>query len=99
METDWQGPGTDSPTASRACTGGTSVESTGLEPSATGDAGGHSSPDSPEGESDHSNTRGQPPEVVPKLAVWAISGSATDIYKTLDILTERETPSANCQVH
>ena len=56
MEPHWHGPGTDSPTTSRACTGGTSMESTGLVPGATGDVGGQPNPDPSEGESDHSHT-------------------------------------------
>ena len=47
MEPDRQGDGPDTPTTSRACPSGTSVEGTGMVPSASRDAGGSSPPDSP----------------------------------------------------
>ena len=61
METDWQGSGTDTPKMSRACSTSSSVEGTGMVPSATGDAGETTTPDSPEEGSGHSRTPGQPP--------------------------------------
>ena len=61
MEPDWQGSGTDTPTTSRACSSGSGVESTGIVPSATGDAGETTTPHSPEEGSGHSHTSGQPP--------------------------------------
>ena len=60
VEPDRQGAGPDTPTTSRACPSGTSMEGTGMVPSAPRDAGGGSSPDSPKEGSDHSHTRGQP---------------------------------------
>ena len=61
VEPDRQSTGTDSPTASRACSGGTSVEGTGMVPSATGDGGEDSTPDPPEEGPHHSHTPRQPP--------------------------------------
>ena len=60
VEPDRQGTGPDTPTTSGACPSGTSVEGTGMVPSAPRDAGGSSSPDPPEEGSDPSHTRGHP---------------------------------------
>jgi hypothetical protein len=78
VEPDWQSTDTDSPTARRACPGGTGVEGAGMVPSATGDAGEGSTSDPPQGEPHH---RDSLPEVIPQLAVWTISGSATRTAK------------------
>ena len=61
MATDRQSTGADSPTACRACPGSTSVESTGMVPSAAGDSSKGFTPDPQEGELHHSHTQGQSP--------------------------------------
>ena len=78
VEPDWQSAGTDSPTRGRTCSSSTSMEGTGMVPSADGDAGGNPFPDTPEEGPHHSHTSGQHPRGgPPQLAVWVSSGSAT----------------------
>ena len=56
MEPHWEGTGTNTAAASRACAGSPSVESPGVVPSAPGDAGGDTTTDPPEGGSDPTHT-------------------------------------------
>ena len=62
---------------SRACPSGTSVEGTGMVPSAPRDVGGSSSLFPPRRDLITATHEDSLPEVVPQLTVWAISGSAT----------------------
>ena len=90
---DWQGPGRDSLTASRACSGGTSVEGTGLVPSATGDVGGHFTPDPPGGESDNSHTHRQPPRGSPPTSLVGYLRQCYHDYQVSEGATKLLAPS------
>ena len=65
VEPDRQSASTDTPTTSRACPSGTSMEGTRLVPSAAGDASRGPTSDSPEEGSNLSHTSGQPPRSGP----------------------------------
>lgn len=66
MEPDWQGPGTNSLTTSRACPGGSSMEATGMVSSVTGDDSRLSTSHLPEEGSDHGHTPRQLPKQLPR---------------------------------
>ena len=74
VEPDKQHSCTDMQAASRACSSGSSLEGTGMVPSATGDAGEITTSDPSEEGSGDSHTPGQPSRGGPQLAVWAIFG-------------------------
>ena len=61
MEPDREGVGTNTLTTSRACTGSSGVEDTGVVPCATGDANTHTTLDPPEEGYDSGHTPREPP--------------------------------------
>ena len=65
MESDRESTGTDTPTESRAGTSGTSVESTSMVPSTTGDVSTHTTPDSPKEGPDRGHSSREPPRCNP----------------------------------
>ena len=65
MEPDREGVGTDTPTRSRACTGSSGVEDTGVVPCATGDINTHTTLDPPEEGYDSGHTPREPPSSNP----------------------------------